>query len=245
MAMTQADLDKLNTEIDSLLKLVPEDQREAARAHYSRVQDGVNQITATAREQGAWWERNKDAVVERDSLRVRVAQTNGNTNPNPNPNPENPTGNVITEAMLKKALEDQRADLLGIGLGMTTEIPSIGLKHMKEFGEELDLRKLAKDAMDAGKNVQDYYNESVAPRRLERDTAARTAELAAAEQRGIEKGRKEILERTPGQGMPYPVGSSAPTTLAGLKKPEGANPYGLDAAVATANSVLARQSPGT
>lgn len=231
---------QLNTFLDRILEHVPEDKKAAVRAEYSRAQDHVSQVeteldaarakvTQVATEQTAWWEANKDAVRERDQLRQKVAAT--------------PATSGVDQTELDKRLAATRDEVLGTGLGLVTAMTNLGLQHMKEFGEVLDTTKLAKDAIAAGKDLASFYTESVAPRRQEIAAAAREKELADARADERAKTTQELLSKA-GQAIPYPVGNSAPTTLAGLRKPaEGqANPFGLEAAVATATQVAARQA---
>jgi len=240
------DFTKLNTDVDAMLSLIPEEHREKARAQYSRIQDAARelvdkhrQVVTTANEQSVWWRDHQNDVAELAELRRKTGQS-GQSNGNGNGNGD---GNAITQAVLDAALAKQRDEILGTGLGLITANGTISAQHLHEFGEVLDLRKLTQDAMAANTPLDQFYAESVAARRKERDDKARAAELAKAREEGKAEGLKEGLART-GQGMPYPVGVSAPTTLSGLRKPaEGQpNPYGLEAAIATANEVLARSN---
>jgi hypothetical protein len=126
---------------------------------------------------------------------------------------------------------------------MVTELPDIALGHYREFNEQLNTRDLAQNAIAAGKTAKTYYDDLVRERREKKANEDRAAADAKLLEQGRVEGRKEILERAGQGGPPYPVGSTAPTTLTGLRKPaEGqASPFSLDAAVATANAVAAKQ----
>ncbi|HET9258278.1 MAG TPA: hypothetical protein VFO16_24195 [Pseudonocardiaceae bacterium] len=242
------DFAKLNTDLDAILEMIPEEQRAAARPLYSRLQDQTRevsnlhrQVTTVANEQSSWWQKHQNDVTELHELKQRLA-ANANANGNGNGN-GNPIQQAVDLETVRRLMQEQRAADFESVLGLVTTIPDIPLAHFIEFGEKLNSRELAAGAMKAGKPVEDYYREMVAERRQKKADEVKAAELAKAREEGVAAGRKEILERT-GQGMPYPVGMTAPTTLAGLKKPgEGqVNPYSLEAAVATANEVMARGS---
>lgn len=227
--------------IDKVLEHVPEDKKESVRAEYSRAQDeATNLETAranvirTAEAQTGWWDANKGAIEE-----LKKLKEGGNPNP-------------ITDAVDKNALSTGLQGLedkvMSTGLALMTTMTQLGLDHMAEFpGEKLDVTRLANEAMKAGKPLVDYYNEQVAPKRTARQEAEIAKKVADATEAGRLAGVAETLKKVPGQGMPYPVGSSAPTTLAGLTKPAAgtADPYSLDAAVATANAEVARSAGST
>jgi hypothetical protein len=146
---------------------------------------------------------------------------------------------------IQAALDKQKQELLETGLSITTLAATLAVQHLNEFKEPLDMVDLTRKAIAANKPLDTFYTESVAQRRTERNTAEREAENKRIREEGRAEGLAEGLKRIPGGALPYPVGSSAPTTLAGLKKTEAgaANPdYSLDAAVATANAVMAGQN---
>ena len=145
------------------------------------------------------------------------------------------------------AIQAAQNSTLETGLGLVTVITGIGINHLKEFGEVLDVQKLAEDALAARQPIDQFYNRQVAGRRTERQNAEIEAKIAAARNEGMESGRKEIVDRL-GGSLPFPSVSgqvAAPRTLDGLRKPAdaaAANPFSLEAAVATANAVLAGQN---
>lgn len=228
---------KLNTFVDEMLKHVPEENKAAVRALYSQASDEVTTIEAaaarvntTAAEQARWWAANKDAVAERNRLQQEATNRPANTG--------------LDEATITQRLQDMRNETLETGLGLVTTLTNIGIRHIHEFGEAIDTADLARKAIEAKQPLDVYYANSVAERRQTRDAAARAKELADATEAGHKAGVAETLARTPGGALPYPVGEGAPTTLMGLRKqPTGqATPFSLDAAVATANAVIAAQA---
>ncbi len=224
--------------LDQVLATVPADKKAEVQALYSRAADEIAatqttldeqtaQVRATAEKQNQWWGANKDAVTELAELKKRGGGGGG-----------------IDATEIAKQLEDLKGDVMTNGLALITTATTIGASHLHEFGEALDMRKLAQDAIKANQTLDAYYNSTVASRRQERAEAALTAKLAEAEARGKKAGIEETTQTLGGQRMPFPGHSSAPTTLSGLRKPvEGqAPPNVLNDAVATANEVMSRQT---
>lgn len=233
--------EKLNTFVDRLLQHVPEAQRAAARSVYSQLQDRVTeiqnietQVREVATRQKAWWEENSSAVEERNRLRQELADKT-----------RQPQSAVDPED-LDRRIKAAQTETLETGLGLITTLADISTAHLHEFGETLNTRELAQKAIQAGLPVTDYYSQTVAQRRQERADKQLNDRIEAARKEGLESGRKEVLDQLPGKGLPFPSPSGvAPvTTLAGLKKPAdgSANPYSLEAAVATAVDVANRHN---
>lgn len=221
-----------------MLEHVPEAQRAQVRSEYSAAQDEaatleseITRVRAIGVQQKNWWDTNKDAVAERDQLRTQVA-----ARPT-----EQATG--LSESEIQKRIDAMRDETMGTGLGLMTTGMNIGVGHLKEFGETIDMGKLTRDAINAGKTLEAHYNEQVAPRRAERATADLNTRLAAERAAGRQEGVTETLNKV-GQGMPFPVGSTEPTTLSGLRTPtdQGRPGTTLNDAIATANAVMAEQA---
>lgn len=239
---------KLSEFVNRVLETVPEDQREVVRSLYSQAQDEiraseefVGRVRATADQQKSWWEQNKPKVDEYDRLKAE-----GKLGTPQVTQPTNQITDAVTRDLLTKETETLKNDILDQGLALATLTSAIVASHVTEFpGERLDMQKLIADAIAAKKPLDVFYNEQVAPKRAERETAARAKEIAEAEARGAQKAKDEFMTRN--AQLPYPVGQTQPTTLSGLRKPEGdgggaKNDYSLEAAVATANEVLQRQA---
>lgn len=223
--------------LDRVLATVPEDKKADVQSMYSRAQDeqaaqqqtiedATAQVRATAAKQTEWWNANKDAVTEL----AEIKKTGGGG---------------LTEAAIGTRLDTLRDDVMSNGLALITTATTIAAGHLKEFGEPLDMRVLAQEAIKANKSLDQHYNESVAARRQERSTADLNARLEAAKAEGRKIGEEETRRTLGAQTMPFPGQATAPaTTLSGLKRaPDGAAPPNvLDAAVATANEVIQRQS---
>lgn len=236
---------KLNSFIDRVLENVPEEKRAAIRSEYSAAQDEVRsleeanaRVQQVATAQTEWWNRNKDTVAERDRLKAELEAAR---NPNNNNHPAGLSETDVTKR-ITDAVAAAKDEMLQTGLGLTTVIPTLSVRHYQEFGEVLDSAELAKAAIASGRTIQAEYDHSVAERRQTRANEKLAADLAKAREEGKQEGIREQMARA-GSNMPYPVGQTAPTTLSGLKKPaEGANPFSLEAAVATANEVAASQA---
>lgn len=238
-----APLTKIQSFIDRVLESVPEDKKAEVRAQYSAASDEASaldqeraRVATTAEKQTVWYNANKAALE---------AARDHQANPNPNP-----SDNPMTAAAMNDQMVKFRDEAIGTALGLATATSTIIASHYKEFGEPLDMNKLAQEALKVGKSLDAYYNESVAPRRAEKQTADIAARVATAREEGKAEGVKETLTKIPGAGWPVPTShSNAPTTLAGLRTPtpgaDGqppANPFSLEAAVATANRIAAQQS---
>lgn len=223
--------------LDRILAAVPEGpQREAVRADYSRLHDGIGTIESETarlaevhRQQVAWHGTNHAALE--DYNRMKAAGGGGGNPP--------VDQNKIEEAM--QGLEDR---VMSNGLALVTTASTIAASHLHEFKEPLDVRKLAQDAIKAKMTLDDYYSSTVATRRQERAEADLKARLDAAKLEGEKIGADRVRQEYGAANMPFPGRAGGPvatTTLSGLKKQDGA-PSVLDAAVATANAVISAQS---
>ena len=198
------------------------------RAEASRLADELNKekarVADVARRQSEWHNSNDKGVLERTIEELRAK---GGTN--------NPGG--IDEKALDTRLTDLGNSMEALGVGLTSLMTTVGLSHMKEFGEVLDMTEVAQKAIAAKKPLKQYYDELVAPARKTRDDAARTKALDDAKAAGILEGRMQALN----QKGPYPVGPGGPSTLDGLRKtpdPNAKPDYSLEAAVETATAEL-------
>ena len=227
---------QLNTFLDRLLQYVPEEKKAEARSIYSSAADRASElersaavVTETGQKQREWWDRNKDAVADRDRLAAELAAKGTST---------------VDQNTIQKAIDEANARTMETGLGLVVAVSDIVAGHIIEFGERIDTTKLAKEAIAAGTPIDQFYNQQMATRRQERADAALNERLANARKEGEESGRKAILDSM-GQSLPFPSPSGQPaiTTLSGLRRPaEGAaNPFSLDAAVATAMEVASKQ----
>lgn len=225
--------------LDRVLATVPEEKKAEVQSLYSRAADEIAasqttleeqtaQVRATAEKQNQWWTTHKDDVAELAELKKRGGGG----------------GSGLTPEEVTKQLGDLKDDVMSNGLALITAATTISAAHYKEFGEALDMRALAQEAIKANKTLDAYYNEKVAPVRQERAAADLTAKLAEAEARGKKAGIEETTQTLGNRQMPFPGHSTAPTTLSGLRKPaEGtAPPNVLADAVATANEVAARSA---
>lgn len=227
--------------VTRLWQAIPEAEREQHRSAFSALNDRIRAVDETHQRQVSWWETNKNAVAERDQLKEQLAAA-GRATSNSTPEAVGMDQNQIAQA-----IQAAQASTLETGLGLVTTITQIGMNHFKEFGEVINAQKLAEDAIAARLPIDQFYNQSVAQRRTERQNAEIEAKIAAARNEGMESGRKEIVDRL-GGSLPFPSVSgqvAAPRTLDGLRKPAdaaAANPFSLEAAVATANAVMAGQN---
>lgn len=237
-------LNKAKSFLDGVLAALPEDKREEFRTQYSQAQDELSgiareietattRVNAVAEKQGEWYEQHKDVITGK----VKAVPVDATGNPI--------AAAVDRDAVMKdvtKSINDKADELAGQGLYLATVLPTLIDGHRAEFGEGLDGRKLAKDAIAAGMDIEAFYNHSVAEKRAARASAKYTEDIAKATETGRLAGLKEA-----GNGhMPYPVsaGGRPPTTLDGLRKlPEGqAATNTLEAAVATAVEVMSKQT---
>lgn len=231
--------------LDRVLATVPADKQEEVRSLYSKAHEDLStestsleEMTArvkdTARQQTEWWGIQKPKVEEYDRLKLAAVR--------PEDRPAAAAG--LSEEEVQKRVDAVRAETLTTGLGLVNVLNRLSMNHYKEFGSEiLDGQKLADEAIKAGLSLEQHYNNTVAERRQKVRDEKYQADMVKAKEEGRLAGVSEVLTRS-GQSMPYPVGPTAPTTLAGLqKRPEGqANPFSLEAAVATAAAVAAKQA---
>lgn len=229
-------LNKIQAFVDDLLKRVPEDQREAVRSMYSQASDEatsldqeIARVRAVGKEQKEWYDANKTALEKAKEV---LAGGGGGSH-------------TIDPDAITKQIGAVKDEVLTVGLALMNIQNNIVASHITEFpGERLDMNALTKGAQAAGMSLQDFYDREMAPKRKERADAALKKTIEEAEARGEAKGKADVLAKLPQTAMPYPVVSSAPTTLTGLRKPADgqAGPDYLKDAVATANEVMSRQT---
>lgn len=226
--------------LDQILAKVPEGERAAVQSLYSKAQDEISanqtdldtakqRVIETAQQQNDWWKANKDVVAELAEIKKKGGGGGG-------------TG--LTSEEITKQLEGLEDRVMSNGLALVTTASTIAAAHLHEFAEAIDVRVLATEAIKAGKTLDQYYNEKVAPVRQERAAATLKKSLEEAEARGKKAGIEETTQQYGNRQMPFPGQSAAPSTLSGLRKPaDGAAPPDvLGDAVATANAVTARQN---
>jgi len=224
--------------VERILAHIPEDKRAAAqeailgspealaevgegtlrRDDYSRVRDA----------QTKWWTENQEKLSEYD--RLKAAAGDGN-DPNLQRQPiiTDPLKAPITREDFNR--EGRALELESVRLN--AQIATITARHHVEFGEALDMSALVDKSLETGVPLPQLYNDTVAERRATKQKEVFDKQIADAEARGEQRAAQRIMSQK-GEGIPYPVGSSAPTTLSGLKLPEDRrNTIGVDAAVAT------------
>lgn len=223
--------------VERLAAHLPEDQRDAFKSMLAGNEAALTEIgNGTLRQedfssvrdrQTTWWNQNKARLEEADRIRsMGGLRTDGD--PNPQPAAPVPPADPNKQPITVEAARDLERQSIGLSATLATLVA----RHSHEFGEPLDCATLVNEAITKGQNINEYYASTVSARREKKQTETRAAEIAAAEERGKAAGRQEIMSRTP--DLPYPVGSSAPTTLAGLRKnPDRPNEYSTDAAVST------------
>ena len=182
--------------------------------------------------QTKWWDTNSQKVTEYDRLKASGSLREGD--PQPTEAERAAAAAAADPNKRPVTLEEGRA-LERDSLRLNAIISGIATSHFHEFSEPLNTLEIVDKALAAGRPIQEFYDESVKERRQKRDTENRAKELKDAEERGKQAGREEAMRSMDGKTMPYPVGSSAPTTLAGLRPPDDAAKaqHTVDAAVAT------------
>ena len=199
------------------------------RAESTRLADAVRaeqvRLKDIADKQTTWWKSNERTALE---ATIEELKTKGGTH--------NPGG--IDEKALDTRLSELTNGMEAMGVALGATMTNIGLSHLKEFGETIDMDKLAKDAIAGKKTLVQHYAEIVAPERKKRADAAVTKQVEDAKAAGILEGRMQALN----QKGPYPVGPGGPSTLDGLRKSDKqvADDHTLAAAVATVEAELAK-----
>lgn len=235
--------------LERLASHMPEDQREQFRSMALGVPAVVEEagngalrqedFSATRDRQATWYGQTKAKLDDYDRLKAaaddqaRLADPNGNRQQEQQQQRQDPNAAPITLGQAL-ALEQQ-------SVGLTATLATLTGRHAHEFHEPLDCETLVSSAIKAGMNVKEFYAQSVQERR---DTIAKTANeaaLAAAREEGRLAGRTEVM--TQRSDIPYPVGSSAPSTLSGLRKDANAPAeFSLDAAIHTLVEETNRQT---
>lgn len=182
---------------------------------YSKVRD----------EQRAWYDTNKVKVSEFDRLKAAGLIREGE--------PEPRRVEEIVDPMKRPVTLEEARSLESESLRLNAIISGLAVNHLHEFKEPLNVTPIVDAAIKAGRPIQAVYDETVAERRKVAADAALAANITAAEERGRLAGRAEVIKA--GGDIPYPVGSSAPTTLSGLRPADDAAKaqHTVDAAVAT------------
>jgi len=240
-----------NEYVESILARLPEEVREIAaskvftddvrnelgerslrQVEFSRLADE----TRMARETAEKWKSNLDGwyagkqqdLEELDRLRTKLAEAPaasavddldvddfGDRRP-----PAVDTSKFVSrEDMAQQMLQIQKD-----GLALMSLTPTLSVKHLREFDEVLEIQKVVEHAQAKGMRLESAYDDMVSGRREEVRLASVESQIAKAR----EEGRQEAIRNS--QSMPYPVSSTEPTTLDGLK-PDFQKGQALDAAV--------------
>lgn len=97
------------------------------------------------------------------------------------------------------------------GLVLMSLIPTLAMKHYHEFKEVLDVNTVIEHAREKNLPLNLAYEDFVKPRVEERQKKQHDEALSRAREEGA------IEERRRQQATPYPVSTTEPTTLDGLK----------------------------
>lgn len=162
-------------------------------------EEEVNEVAETQR---SWWERNRDAVAERDALKAgRQPDPQGGQ-------PNVPAGTKlltpeeakrIADEAVASAIKGFSGDVVTFGAQLTT----LSGKHYKEFGDVLDTGQLLALAEEKKIPLPVAYDVLVADARKTRQDAAVEERITKARQEGEQAGRDAAMASV---GNPYPVG---------------------------------------
>lgn len=234
--------------LDRILQHVSEDAREVVRGHIEgneaalvEIGDGTlrqDDYTRARQAQVEWWNKAKpklDAVDRAIDAGQFALDANGNIVPAgavvpavPAAPPDPRKAPVTREEFITGGAELERNAIF-----LNARISRIAATHYAEFGEPLaNIEDLVAESLEKHVPLQTLYDESVKPRREKTAADKLAADLKAAEERGAARAREELMKQA-GQQMPFPVGSSSPSTLDGLKKGADLGDQSHEAAVAT------------
>lgn len=253
--------DAAKTFLQGVLEKLPEDKRGAfaaalevedaldyvgdgvlRQADYSRV---MNEVAADRQKLDSerawyneWYAANQAAIAESVSTKTQLEKMQeqlrglqGGGEPEQKPASAAPT--IDTSKFLTKEEAQQLGQQIAMqGWNNTSAAATLAARHMKEFGDVLDINALAQHAQKTGKNLQDAWSD-MHHEQLE-------AKAKAAEKKREDELRRQIREEERaallGSQGPYPVpNNSEPSTLAGLS---GKGEYGIAAAAKEYNDLL-------
>lgn len=109
-------------------------------------------------------------------------------------------------------------------------LTKLGLQHMKEFGDALDVDSLVNFANERGKNILDAYETFVQPQRKEIQDKLFQDQLLKAREEGAAEARKNM--GVPGGAIPTTLNNGIPHAVERLKEAAGEqSKFGAMAAV--------------
>ncbi len=125
--------------------------------------------------------------------------------------------------------KDELKKLAQESLSYMNAVTKLGMQHLKEFGEVLDVDKLVEQATRDGVNINIAYSQLIQPKRDEIQRADFEKQLARAR----EEGKQEALKNVAIPSSEQPFSNSIPHSVETLsKKPEDrASEFGSMAAV--------------
>lgn len=185
---------------------------------YSRSLDKARDLQAKVQEYNDWWSKTGPAVEGLRAKEVALARYQERFGDLENANPQHVqavTGVSLDDVQKMLAQRDQNfSGLLKDGL-------RIASRHAAAFGEELDVDALEKIALEKRVPLTQAYEELVAPRVRERETAKTQAEIKRQvdEQVKDELSRRALSPGTSGHSAPpvfigqQPTGADAPKPL--------------------------------
>lgn len=133
---------------------------------------------------------------------------------------------------LKKEYDDRLRLLEQNAVAYNNTLVSIGLKHLKEFGEVLDTNKLVEVAQSEGLNILGAYERMAQPLRDEKTKTEFEKQLEEAKAKAREEGKMEALKNGIMPIAEQSFNNIVPHALDKFSEGEEKPKYGWQAAVA-------------
>ena len=175
-----------------------------ARSDYSRAMDEVaqkeQQVLSDFNRLNTWYQTVKPKVENYDTLEAEVNRLK--LTPAPAPITQE-VKSGLTREQLEEWANNRDQGYAGV-LALTT---TIATKHLKEFGEVLDVQDVMQLAANKHISLQDAYNEKYGQQLKDKADAVEKARIDKL----LEEARAD--ERKKFQGLPYPIRNASPSVL--------------------------------
>ena len=167
-------------------------------------------LTADYEKLNGWYATNKDRLAKVETLEQQIARLNGQPPP-PTPDksvPDKPAG--LSKEDFDAALAARDEGYAGV-LAFTT---TLGIKHLRDFNEVLDVADLIATARKGRKSLADAYQEKFGEKlkaKADAEEATRIDKLVADR---LAEERKKQAEQ------PFPLRNAQPSVLDVLNQPD-------------------------
>lgn len=190
---------------------------------FSRLADGLResetQVAGYKKQLDDWYAQKQRDLEELDRLRKHRTRPNGrgrgdddDSLPDLEDDDDMKSGKVdLTGYVKAEDVDKMIASLQQDGLALMSTMTTLATKHLQQFNEVLDTEALLKHAAEKRLRLDLAYEDYIKPRVEERQKKDIEDRITKAREEAVTEERRRV------SATPYPVSSTEPTTLDGLK----------------------------